>query len=255
MVSQNNIIADFHVHTIASKHAYSTLKENIDVCKSRNIKYVAITDHYFHDGIENECKNETSRISYIDRVNRVEKDCTVIAGAEFNLGQKIYSWDKLSKLTWRPIGLHNSFFDTSNSSLNFIYNLFEEATFNKKHNAFVHIERELHKVNHRKHGVLSDDTKLFLEKVVKMAKEKDILLEINETSIITNDGGCFDRLKYWLEIAKDNRCEIYLGTDAHYCMEAGLFDNAIKLLNEIGYPEELILNIDEEKIKYNYIRC
>ena len=39
------IIADTHTHTVASEHAYSTLMENVQVAKSKGIKFLAITDH------------------------------------------------------------------------------------------------------------------------------------------------------------------------------------------------------------------
>ena len=39
MINQSDIIADMHVHTIFSKHAYSTFSEILDTAKKRNLKY------------------------------------------------------------------------------------------------------------------------------------------------------------------------------------------------------------------------
>lgn len=246
MIKNTDILADLHTHTIFSKHAYSTVKENIEEAKKQNLKYIAITDHYYHDGIEIEQKNETCRIQYLEKsVNSYEKNIRVVGSAEFNLHQDIHSWDKLQKLNWRPIGLHTWFMDIPNSNLEDIFRAFKIAS--DKHNAFVHIERELHKVDGGKYGdKLTTDVKLFLEAICHLAKEKDIFLEVNESSLITNDGGAAVRLKYWLNFAKDNGNKIYLGSDAHYCLEVGKFDTALKLLNEINYPKELILNCNEE---------
>lgn len=50
MIGQKDIIADMHIHTIGSLHAYSTLKECIECAETNGMKYIAITDHYYNDG-------------------------------------------------------------------------------------------------------------------------------------------------------------------------------------------------------------
>ena len=39
------IIADTHVHTIASEHAFSTVMENLREAKAQGIRFLAVTDH------------------------------------------------------------------------------------------------------------------------------------------------------------------------------------------------------------------
>ena len=144
MIRKEDIIADMHTHTLASKHAYSTLKENLDIARKNGIKYIALTDHFYNDGTDIEKKYEIGRICYVENENKRLKDIEIIGGAEFNIGQKIYSWKKLSNLRWRPIGVHSWFYNIPNGTLNELYDLYVRAS--EKHNAFVHIERELHKI-------------------------------------------------------------------------------------------------------------
>jgi len=40
-----NLEADLHVHTIASGHGYSTIKENVEAAAEKGMKMVGITDH------------------------------------------------------------------------------------------------------------------------------------------------------------------------------------------------------------------
>lgn len=247
MIRKEDIIADMHTHTLASKHAYSTLKENLDIARKNGIKYIAITDHFYNDGTDIEKKNEIGRICYVENENKRLKDIEIIGGAEFNIGQKIYSWKKLSNLRWRPIGVHSWFYNIPNGTLNELYDLYVRAS--EKHNAFVHIERELHKIENKAHPELDINIKKYLEKIVILAKEKNIFLEVNESSILTNECNGIDRMKYWLSIAKENGNLIYLGTDAHFCEAVGDFTNVINLLNEINYPKDLILNINENLLK------
>ena len=39
------LIADFHIHTVASGHAYSTIEEYAEAAKKKGLKIIAITDH------------------------------------------------------------------------------------------------------------------------------------------------------------------------------------------------------------------
>ena len=246
MITQRDIYADLHTHTIFSQHAYSTVKENIEGAKKQGLKFVAITDHYFGNGDELDKKNEINRIKYLgERVNPCEEDIFVVHSAEFNLGQDVFTFEKLKGLEWKPIGLHNWFVDTPNLTTDDIFNLFVEAH-KKGHNAFVHIERELHKINHGRYAY--EELIDCLKRIVDYAKENDIWLEVNESSIITNDGGATQRLYDWLKYAKKNGNKIYLGTDAHYCGEVGVFNNVLYMLNDLQYPKELILNCDLNKL-------
>lgn len=251
MITKQNIIADMHTHTTFSLHAFSTIKENIEAAQKIGLKYLAITDHVYCDGSNVNIKNERARIQYMgERVNRYLEGMQVINGAEFNIGQTVPYYEKLkNNIVWRPIGLHNWFIDTENITLDEVYRHFLNAA-KDGHNAFVHIERELHKVEGGIHGdTIDKPLKEFFQAMVHMAKRMNVILEVNESSLETDECGTANRLRYWLALAKENRNIISLGTDAHYCDEVGQFPLVIELLNEIDYPKELILNCNEEMIK------
>lgn len=38
-------IADTHIHSIASNHAYSTIMENIEAARQKGLVYMAMTEH------------------------------------------------------------------------------------------------------------------------------------------------------------------------------------------------------------------
>ncbi len=247
MISEKDILADMHTHTTFSKHAFSSVKENINAARERKLKYIAITDHYFGNGDEIEKKNEVNRIQYLGlRINHMEPGITVIGSAEFNLGQEIYTPEKLKDLVWRPIGLHSWFVDRDNLTIDDVYNLFVEAHHNG-HNAFHHIEREFHRLNH---GLYSfEECMTGIKRIIDYAHDNDIWLEANESSIFENDGQSAERLCEWLKYAKEKGCKIFLGSDAHYCGEVGYYPNLIRVLNEIEYPKELILNCNKELLE------
>lgn len=255
MIKKADILADMHTHTIASGHAYSTVKENIDAAKEAGIKYLAITDHYFGNGDTLDKKNEIARIQYgADRWNSFESDITLLSSAEFNINQDVYTFEKLNHIPWKPVGLHSWFIDMDITTLDDLYGCFVRAH-KKGHNAFVHIERDLHKMAKAFHEIYEtfftmEDYRAFLYAIVDYAKENDVWLELNESSIVFNDNGdTIDRVKLWLFHARENGNKIYLGSDAHYCKEVGHFDNCINMLNALDYPKELILNCNEEMLR------
>lgn len=249
MIKREDIIADFHIHTVGSLHAYSTLKECIDSAKENGMKYIAITDHYYNDGTKLNKKHELNRIVYLEhRAQKSRSGVSVIGGAEFNIAQEIPDWKKLKKLKWKLIGIHSWFLDRAAATIDEVYQYFEEAA--EAFNAFAHIERELYKIDNGRYGSqVTYEIKDFFDKMVKLAKDKDIILELNESSLVINEKGGYDRIVYWLMKAKENGNIISLGTDSHYCEEIGRFDLAIELLNQIGYPKEKILNCNEDMIR------
>ena len=255
MINRHDILADMHVHTIASGHAYSTVRENIDAALASGLKYLAITDHYFGNGDELDKKNEIARIQYgAERWNPWEHGIRLLSSAEFNLNQEVYTPEKLKAIKWRPVGLHNWFVDMEFTSLDELYLMFVNAH-KRGCNAFVHIERELHKLDLALHEFCGTQFEMseyenFFKKLLNYAKENDIWVELNESSIVFNDNGdTVDRIRCWLSYAKDNENKIYLGSDAHYCEEIGHFDNCIAFVNELEFPKERILNCNEEMLK------
>lgn len=253
MVTEKDIIADMHTHTVFSGHAHSTVYENIQAAKSQGIKYVAVTDHYFNDGTEINKKNETGRILYMEEdINPYLKDdgMAVISSAEFNIGQEVYAWDKMQALRWKPIGLHGWFFDIAHGSLPYLASRFHEAA-DKGFNCFCHIEREIHKVDYGayREDILHQDVREFLTMVCNHALNHGIYLEVNENSLIVDECGGRKRIEFWLSYAKENGNMISLGSDAHYCGKVGRFGNAIELLNRVGFPKERILNCNRELLE------
>lgn len=253
MICKKDIIADMHTHTVASLHAYSTLEELMHYAELAGMRYIGITDHYFHNGDDLINKNEVSRIKYMElNVNKVSENIKVISSAEFNFLQDKEYQKKLSMLKWRPIGLHKSF-APGLKMLNYdeLFEDFKNAA--EWNTAFNHIERELDKLCYGKFtDSLPDEAKKFLEKVVLLAGEKNIFLEINEHSLESDRG--YDKIvRYWMDIAVENGNRFCLGTDAHFCRETGLFEKSIALLNSYGIDKSRVLNCDEDEVK-KYLR-
>lgn len=251
------ILADLHTHTIFSKHGYSTIKENIDVAKERGLKYLACTDHYYGNGDAIEQKNEVTRICYLTN-NVFSLGLTLIAGAEFNVSQKISEEHskKLLQIPWKPIGCHTWFIPfESGITLEYLYWNFVKAH-KMGFTGFTHIERELFRCIDAdiKENGLSPKVCEFLDNIVDYAYYNNIPLEVNESSIKVNEKNAVRRMEYWLNRAKKNGNILYMGTDAHWCDCVGDFSRSLELLDHIGYDKSKIINYDEDMIKEYVLR-
>lgn len=248
MIKRSDILADLHMHTVASIHGYSSLSEMINASKKAGFKYIAITDHLYQNADPLLQKNETARIEYLSSRMRYEENIKVIGGVELNLNQDVIDIKKFKRAKcWRPVGLHSWFLDFDNMTLEDLYKMFEEKTVDDICTSFAHIERDWYKIN-PDYDNLTPETKKTFEKIVQLAVSKSIPLELNETSFVFNFHNPTKQIYYWLGIAKELNAPLYLGSDAHFYSEIGHFENSLKALNEINYPPELIMNLDEKKL-------
>lgn len=254
MIEKNDIIADLHTHTTFSKHAYSTVCENMAEARKNGIKYLATTDHFYNNGDAIDKKNEVIRMMYISQTIG-SSDPYLITGGEFNLNQNIdpeINIDKVnSKINWRLFGLHTWYLNPKEIDVMDVPNYFYKAAIGSVSGitpvAFSHIERELYKC--RNYSL--EKAKLVLTQIVEIAIENNIILEINESSIKNNEVDGVERMKLWIPVARDSGAMFSLGTDAHYCTCVGDFTNTIEMINKFDIPADQILNhkINDELIK------
>lgn len=260
---KHKIAADLHTHTIFSKHAYSTAKENIGAAKELDMEYIAITDHLFIPESEIERKNMVSQVAYQNEWFSMTSGIHVIGGIEMNLCQSINlsakDVKKMEQAAWRPIGLHSWFVSLRDMTPAMVYNEFERAARSRDYNplyptAFAHIEREIENLEYKNHvndGKISDDIKSMLKSLVDLACDEGIFLELNESSMRYNKGGNMEAIRYWLSYAKEKNALICLGTDSHYCEAVGKFEKSINMLDEVKYPIGYVLNCNKDALR-NY---
>ena len=86
------------------------------------------------------------------------------------------------------------------------------------------------------------------EAIVKKAKEKDIMIEINNSSLLGSSRvGSDVNCKKVALLCKEIGTKVILTSDAHINTCIGVFNKGIELLEEIQMPKELVMN-DPEKL-------
>lgn len=231
-------ILDVHCHTIASGHAYSTLEEIIDKASKKGLELVAITDH------APSMPGATS-ILYFQNLKVIPQEIIgveVLKGVEANIISKDGDIDiddeTLKRLDIVIASLHPPCISFGTVEEN------TDTVINTMKNPYVDI------IGH------ADDSRFPLDydRIVKAAKEYNVLLEVNNSSL--NPKGfriSRDNIIAMLNKCKEYNVPIVMGSDAHISYDVGKFDLAIELMRELDFPKELIINTSVEKLK-TYLR-
>jgi putative hydrolase len=225
---------DVHTHTLASGHAYSTILENAKYASEIGLKILGTTDHgpsmpgaphYWHFG-------------NISVMPRELYGVTMLYGCEANIidynGNLDLPMGIQKKLDIMIASLHDPVMPTEAS---------------RELNTLAYIKAmdnpNLHIIGHAgnpKYPIIE-------EEVVLKAKEKNILMEINNSSFISSRVGSEKNCEKIALLCKEHRVRVVLNSDAHFCNAIGNFDAAGKILKNIDMPQELIINCSTDDFK------
>ena len=226
-------LSDLHTHSIVSGHASTTLLENINYCAEKGIKILGTSEHaptmpgaphYWYFG-------------NLKVVPRVVNGVTILRGCEANI-----------------LDIDGSLDMTAESSRNLDYMIasFHEPVFKPKSKeentaAILNVMDKYDKVEILGH-LGNPNYELDYEAIVKKAKEKDIMIEINNSSLLGSSRvGSDVNCKKVALLCKEIGTKVILTSDAHINTCIGVFNKGIELLEEIQMPKELVMN-DPEKL-------
>ena len=234
-------IADTHSHTLASGHAYSTIKEMAAAAEARGLKALAITEHAPK-------MPGTCGLFYFQNMDVVPRTCgnvRLLMGAEVNIMDPDGTID-LPEKTCRELDIVVASMHTPCYS--------REHTPEENIRAYVEVMKKpyVNIIGHPDDGRYAPD----YDVLARTAKETGTLLEINNSSL--RPGGfrenTHDNALELLACCKKYGTMITLGSDAHVDMDIARTDYSARLLAEAGFPEELVANTSCEKLLSNLKR-
>jgi len=230
---------DAHMHTLASGHAYNTLKEMISSSIEKQMEVICITEHgpampgtahpYYHTNM---------RAINFDTV----KDIKIIKGLEANItdydGNTDYDTlgDSIADLKYIIASFHSVCLNPGTEAQNtaaYIGAIKKPYTMT---------------VGHIDDGRIPCD----FEAVIRAAKENDVLVELNNSSMSPSTfrvNSVQNGLEY-LKICKELGAMIVLSSDAHYEGSIGDFSNLYPMLEKVKFPEELIINKKDKFLEW-----
>ncbi len=223
-------IMDLHTHTMASGHGYSTLKENIEAAKERGLKALGLSEH----GPAMPGGPHIFFFSNYRCIPRQYGDLRLLCGIEANIMDydgtlDVEDWI-LAGMDYVIASMHVPCCKPGTIEEN------TRGTIAAMKHPYVTI------IGH------PDDSRYLLNRkeVVLAAKEEGVAIEINNSSLnpkAARKNGKENILEL-LDYCKQYQVPVLLGTDSHICYTIGDFAETDKLLAEVMFPEELILNYD-----------
>lgn len=229
-----DLLMDIHNHTIASGHAYSTVQEIALEASRKDLKMIGITDH----GPAMPGAFSSSFIGNLVILPNFIYGVEVLGGVEANILDQDGKLDvperRLKRLDVIIAGLHDVCvkpWDTEGNTI---------ALINAMKNEYVDI------IAHPGNPTFPINK----EAVVLQAKETDTLIEINNGSFHSNSrSGSEDNCYEIARLCKKHCVPIIVGSDSHFSFDVGRFDKAIKLLEDVNMPEELVMNTSVERFR------
>lgn len=226
---------DTHSHTLASGHAYSTIREMMHMAAERGLKLLAITEHA--KKMPGTCGDLYFRNLHMvpDSYFGVE----LLAGAEVNImdyeGRLDMSDALMSKMDIVIASMHMPCIKSGSRQEN------TQAFIRAMQNPYVNI------IGH------PDDDRypVDMEALVQAAGEYKKVLELNNHSLEPSCSrqNAWENDRLMLEYCKKYEVFITVGSDAHVDVEVGRHDRAYELLEKIGFPEQLVLNSEVNLLK------
>ncbi|MFZ5643910.1 MAG: phosphatase [Bacillota bacterium] len=229
--------ADLHTHSIASGHAFSTVKEMVEFAALKGLKMIAITDHGInmpggpHEYYFSQIAGMPGNIGGIEVLKGVEANIVDIHGNLDMPGRLLENLDIVLASFHTDAGYVPGTVDQNTRALIGAIN-----------NPYVHI------ISHPGNPEFPVD----IERIVQAARAAGKALEINNSSFLHSRPGSAPRCNQLARIAAMAGIFVSINSDAHICYNVGSFDNAVEAAVKAGIKPDRVLN-SSARMVWEYI--
>lgn len=228
-------VADVHMHSILSGHAFGTIRELAAAAAERGLQLIGITEHgpgipgtvdpiYFRNFVDAPRELYGVQMLYGSEVN-------VLADGKLSLDRR-----HLDCLDYAIAGIHGL--------------CYENVGIVKNTDNVIRCMEDP-RVRFISHPD-DDHFPLDYPALVEGAKANHVALELNNSSLRkpTLRPNCLENYEKMIPLCMEYGVSLIVNTDAHDPYQVGDFALARALLQRIGVKEDLILNNDLEKLKH-----
>nr|WP_318382085.1 phosphatase [uncultured Enterobacter sp.] len=223
---------DLHMHTVASTHAYSTLHDYIAIAKQKGLKLFAITDH------GPDMADAPHHWHFINmRIwPRVVDGVGILRGIEANIknidGEIDCTGPMLDSLDLIIAGFHEPVMAPGDKATN------TQAMIATMASGQVHI------ISHPGNPKYPVD----IPAIAGAAAKYQVALEINNSSFIHSRKGSEANCRAIAAAVRDAGGWVALGSDSHTAFSLGDFTECRKVLDDVNFPEDRILNVTPRRL-------
>lgn len=250
----NQIKSDIHTHTLFTRHAYSTLAENVAAARAAGLEALGSSDHFSEMLFpEQHLRNFQFFINQcvwpriwdgVVVLRAAEVDITSVDGALF--GQDILC---PSNITGSPYRRPKTLFECVTEGLDYLIASMHEPSCTKGASTAQLTRMYINALEEEKVFVLGHTGRsgvpFDVDEVLRAARDLHKLIEINAHSLDASPrGATHDACRHIAERCAELGVGIAVSSDAHIAQSIGSFSSAYSMLEEIHFPEELIMNRD-----------
>ncbi len=248
---------DVHTHTLYSRHAFSTIEENVRAAREQGLSLLGTTDHF--SSILYPDFQELRHYQYLFNCHLIPNEwmgIRILKGCEadiVDMDGHLFGWDievdhsitgdpftygsprslythVTNRMDYVIASVHGKYF-ARNATETECTEMYIRAMDNPKVLIIGHIGRSGLPVN--------------VDEILLAAKAKHCLIEINEHSYGGNTD-CWDKCRHIAERCAELEVPVSVSSDAHISASIGKLTHSIRLLEEISFPEELIASRNAE---------
>ena len=227
------IIADLHTHTSASGHAYSTVNELAQAAAEKGLLGLALTDH----GPALPGGPHRYHFAAMRFIPLTIAGVRIFRGVEANIvnlqGELDLDRGVLGGLDFVMAGLHEACgFCGRGVDQN------TQAVLAAMENPLINC------ISHPGNPAFP----LHYEEIVQGALRTGTALEINNSSLGISRKGSSGNCQDIVRLCAQAGAQILVGSDAHIAQGVGVFDDALRMIEEAGIAEEQVLNASWERL-------
>ncbi len=249
-----DIRTDIHTHTLFSRHAYSTIAENVAAARAAGLELLGSSDHFscmlYPEQHLRNFQFFANQVIWprtwdgVTLLRAAEVDIATLEGGFF--GRDIISTDTI---TTDRCTRGETLFHRVTKGLDYLVASVHDRSFARDASIVQTTEMYLRVLAEPRVFVLGHTGRagvpFDLDEVLTAAKERGKLIEINEHSLEGDrTGGTVDTCRRIAERCAELGVGISVSSDAHMAYQIGQFPTSKRMLEEIHFPQELIMNRD-----------
>ena len=247
---------DVHTHTVYSRHAYSTVRENVLAARDAGLELLGVTDHFSDMLFPNTDLEHGSLRDYQHFINMgiwprewegvrllhgMEADIRTLDGQLFGQGIPV-----ANDITGTTLRTPTTLYGRVLPSCDYVIASVHYKQFADGATIFDTTEMYLNALAQPKVLILGHTGRagvpFDVREVVGEAARQHKLIEINEHSLETRGRGgrTWSSCREIAETCAELGCQVVVNTDAHISSSVGHAPQALGMLEEIGFPQELV---------------
>ena len=246
---------DVHTHTLFSRHAYSTIRENVLAAAEQGVEVLGDTEHFSCMLFPEQRMRDFQFFFNFGAWPKVWEGVRLMHGCEadiVDLDGRLFGYDIPvdMEINGAPLAEATTLKERVFSDCDYVIASVHDRSFTRGSGTVAGTQMYLNALHDPKVLILGhigrSGVDFDVREVVAEAARLGKLIEINAHSLEFKREAVTTSCRKIAETCAELGCKIAVSTDAHICCSIGKFEPALEVLDEIHFPQELIATTNAE---------